>query len=229
MGIRHPSVLLCCLGLALLAGVLALLGCGGGGSGGSGATSGVFEGVLVPVKMSQEGSSDMDGLFATVKGDKVSGGWIENQQGTKLMGSDLLLNSVTGKYEVLLTKNPDTFPAGTYVLKYMVNGETREYKPNPLSWTPLTRFQSVTKDWDPVTRYLRVQFNALVGASVRYYLRMYNPNSGLLRKETFETTATEIREFVPDSGTMQVMLVADILEGNAVVGKVLHFFQESTF
>ncbi len=210
--------------------LLALVGCGGGGGGGGGATGGALELALVPGKMTQEGSSNMDVLFATAKGTGVSGGWIENQQGVKIPGSDLSFESVTGRYERLLTRPTDGFPTGTYVLKYLHGGETKEYRPNPLSWTVLPRFPSApVKMWDSFTRYLTVQFSSIPGASVRYFLRMYNPNSGLLRKETFDTTASEIREYVPDIGDMQVMLVGDIREGGVLKARILHFFQASQF
>ncbi|RCK79147.1 MAG: hypothetical protein OZSIB_0261 [Candidatus Ozemobacter sibiricus] len=186
--------------------------------------------VLVPGKMTQEGSSDMDILFASAKGTGISGGWIENQQGVKLPGSDLLFESVTGRYERLLTRTTDGFPPGTYVLKYLQGGETKEYKPHPLSWTVLPRFPSApVKMWDAFSRTLTVQFSPIPGAAVRYFLRLYNPNTGVLRKETFDTAGTEIREYVPDSGELQVMLVGDIREGDSLKARILHFFQPSPF
>lgn len=226
---RRPPAGSLILVLMIIPVLFSLLGCGIGGSGGSPPES-AFEARLVPGKMTQEGSDDLDVLYASIKGTGITGGWLETQQGTKIPGSDLLFESLTGRYEVLLTRPVDGFPAGEYKLKYTESGTTKEFKAGQLAWAALIRFpSSPTLSWDGLTRTLRVQYNSIPGANVAYFLRVYNPDSGFLRKETYPSSGNEIREFLPETGNLQVMLVGDVLEGGTLKARILHFFQEKRF
>jgi len=224
MAFKTTFVWLFVLGISI-----SMLGCGVAGSSGNPPPTS-FEVRLVPGKMTQEGSGDLDVIFASAKGTGITGGWLETQQGNKISNSNLVYENLTGRYETMIARNTDGFPAGEYVLKYMESGTTKEFKPGHLSWTTLSRFPpSPVLSWDGLSRILKAQFNSIPGADVQYYLRLYNPDSGYLRKVTPDTTGNQISEFLPETGKIRVMLVGDVFEGGVMKARILHFFIENAY
>lgn len=204
-----------------------LVGCGGGSS--SESISETFSVNLSAGKISYEGSGDKDVLYASITGTQVAGGWIEDQNGIKLAGSDLIKNDLTLAYEAEVYRNSGSFVGGKYVLKYVQNSNTMELiKPN-IQWTTAQTFNpSPTIAWSPLTRLLTVRYSPLSGSIVSYYLRIYNSGSMLVR-ETGKFQGPEVSEYLPLSGNYRVMLIGEVKNGDEIVETVRYFFSEQAF
>ncbi len=210
-------------GALLLVGMF-LLGCGSGGGGGAGADAAI-EPVMVPVKFMEEGKTgSTKAIFASISGSGVSSGWLENVSG-KIVDSDLSLNNLNGKYERFNVPEGG-FIDGQYILKYTVGGETKEYKPSPLTWTSIPEFQTRPNlSWDAQTHYLTVTAQALSGSRVRYFLRLYNDDSRYLIRETTPTEGLQIREYVSSGGNYRIMVIADVYNGSGLSSKAVFWSQ----
>lgn len=208
--------------------ILCSLGCGGGGSGnGGGITSGALVAVLVPIKISTAGSTDQDGIFASIKGAGTSGGWIEDTKATRIPNSDLVMEPVANAYQMVLKGDPGIFLTGAYTLKYTLNGTVQEYKPGNLEWTTPPRFTSgVSYTWDPNSRYLTITAPNLPG-SVKYQIELYSYETGNLRRQSNEfISGGSITEYVSESGSFQVVLVANVYEAENLKSKAVYNFKD---
>ena len=209
----------------LLVSFLLLSGCGGGGSGGSVDPTSLVA-TLATGKLSVEGSATKDILFASVGGSGVTGGWIEDVNGNKLAGSDLVYENTTSRYEVILQRPLNGFPAGSYILKYFVNSETLELKRDGLDWVNASQFLPAPPppSLNPTNRLLTVSYQPVNGSSVRYFLRIYSAITGTLYRETIPTNGLVITESITFPGEYRVVLNAEVLENGQVVSTARHNF-----
>lgn len=207
------------------AALLLLSGCGGSGSGGSADPASLIA-TLATGKLTVDGGATQDILFASVGGAGVAGGWIEDVNGNKLAGSDLVMENTTGRYEVMVARASNGFAAGTYVLKYFVNSETLEYKRENLDWVNAAQFVPApsTPSWNPTNNILTVGYQPVNGSSVRYYLRIYSAITGTLYRETIPTNGLVITENISFPGQYRVVLTAEVLENDRVVSTAKHNF-----
>lgn len=212
--------------LSIIITALIISGCGGGGS--SGDDSGVFTAHLAAGKISMQNGGTRDSLYACIKGNGAGGGWIEDQAGNKLPNSDLALNSTSGKYEVLIDRSSGGFPAGTYVLKYFLNGDVYELKKEQLEWTTVPEFIPAPNPpvYNSSTRTVTVSYQPVSGNRVEYYLSIYSAVTGSLHRETSTTPGTEISEYLPVSGDYQIQLNADVYQNNVLTYTVKHWFTD---
>ncbi len=209
--------------IALIA--LSSAGCGGGG-GSDAVDPATLVATLATGKLSTDGAGNQDILFASVGGSGVSGGWIEDVNGNKIAGSDLAMENTTSRYEVLMQRGEGGFTAGTYVLKYFVNGEALTYKRENLQWTTAAQFQTAPDplNWNAINRLLTVSYNPVNGANVRYFLRIYSAVTGSLYRETQPTNGFMITETISFPGEYRVVLNAEVLENGLVVSTAKHNF-----
>ena len=216
--------------LFLCLALLSLTGCGGGG-GGAGATGGSFTVHLAPAKITQEGGATLDAIYGFVTGPDITGGWLEDQNGTRLPSSDLLYETESGGYEVILARSEGGFSAAPYQLVYLQGGETKTHRVQLLQWTTLNPFPSAPTltEPDPIARMLIVRFQQVPGSALRYRLRLYNADTGTLRRLTYETDGVEIQEYLSATGNFLVVLEGNRYEGTALSGKVMHYFNDRTF
>jgi hypothetical protein len=203
-------------------------GCGGGGGDSRGATEGVLSLSLVPVKIRHESGSDRDAIFAAARGAGVTGGYLENSQGQRLVSSDLKYQAATNYYEAVLENTTGAFTGGEYLLKYFVGGETREYKSRSLEWVTIPLFSSSPRiTWDELSRMITVSASPLAG-DAKYVLELYDANTGSLRRITSEfISPTSIVERVSDYGILRVALVANFYESGVLRFKSVYFFKDS--
>ncbi|GAB4282157.1 MAG: hypothetical protein Kow0029_27620 [Candidatus Rifleibacteriota bacterium] len=209
--------------------VLFLINGCGGGSGGSNIDPSSFSAFLATGKISYEGGTTEDTLSASVAGPGVSGGWIEDVAGNKLAGSDLTLENVTGKYETIVRRPAGGFPAGTYILKYFLNGQAYELKKENMQWTTAPEFfpAPAPPTYDANSRILTVRYQPISGSSVSYYLRIYSATTGSLYRETPRTYGPEISEYLSASGDFKVVLIAEVTENGAVTSTARHSFSQT--
>ena len=205
---------------------LIITGCGGSGS--SSGDSSTFIAQLAAGKISMQNSGTRDSLYAFIKGSGVGGGWIEDQAGNKLTNSDLVLNNVNGKYEVLIDRSSGGFPAGTYVLKYFLNGDVFELKKEQLEWTTVPVFNPAPNPpvYNQSTKTVTVSYQPVSGSRVEYYLSIYSAVTGTLYRETSTTPGTEISEYLPVSGDYQIRLNADVYQNDVLTYTVKHWFTD---
>ncbi|MBI3039633.1 hypothetical protein HYY75_11425 [bacterium] len=202
-------------------------GCGGGGAS-SKSGGGAFEANLVSVKMSQEGSSNLDGVFASLSGSGVTGGWIENTTGVRITGSDLQYENYLARFQTLVSANSGSFNSGVYTLKYTDGGETRDYKSKILDWTIVPSFTAAPIfDYNEQSRNLRIAAQNLPGAKFR--LEIYRSSTGSLIRETSEFPSGNITEFVQEKGTLRILLVANVYESGSLRSKAIHVFRDRDF
>lgn len=208
--------------------IILTIGCGGG-SGSLDSDPSSFSASLAAGKLSFEGGTTQDTLYASVNGTGVAGGWIEDQSGNKLTGSDLILENATGRYEVLLKRIAGSFTAGTYVLKYFLNGQTYELKKDGIQWTTATEFFPAPTPpvWDSSSRLLTVRYQSLSGSTVKYYLSIYSAITGTLYRETPRTYGPEISEYISTSGDYRVVLNAEVIENETIVSTSKHSFAQT--
>jgi hypothetical protein len=205
---------------------LIIIVCSGcGGSGGSSEPS-TFSASLAPGTKSYEGGSTVDTLYASVSGPGVAGGWIEDISGNKLPGSDLSLESSTGRYEALIERAAGGIPAGTYILKYFRDGQTFELKKENMQWTTAPAFipAPTPPDYNPASKLVTVRYQAISGANVRYYLSIYSAVTSNLYRETPYFYGPEISEYIPMSGSYKIVLNAEVLENSLVTATAKHVF-----
>lgn len=201
-----------------------LSGCKSGSSDSS--DTGVFEAVLVPGKLANQGSGDQDILYASIRGSNISGGWIEDPQGAVIQSSNMVFENAVNKYEVILARNTGGFAPGDYTLKYTKGGETLEYKAQNLSWTIAPAFTSAPNmTWNNFTRTLTITNISLAGSAQKFYLRLYNGDTGYLRYETYDTSSTTITEYISQTGNYQVVLMGDVYESGSIKFKAIFIFQ----
>jgi hypothetical protein len=223
MSVKYHSRILPVLLIFLI--IIICTGCGGG-SGGGNTDPSVFSANLAVGKISFEGSTTQDTLYASVTGSGIGGGWIEDQVGNKLAGSDLSLESSTGKYEVLLRRSVGGFAAGTYVLKYFLDGQTYELKKENLQWITAPDFYPAPNppEWNSSSRLLTVRYQPVSGSSVRYFLSIYSDITGTLYRETPYTYGPEISEYISAPGDYRIVLNAEILENGVLVNTARYSF-----
>jgi len=209
---------------------LLISGCGGGGGGGGGNASGNLEISVIPVKITYEGSSDSDGLFASVSGSGVTGGRLFDTLKTQIIGSDLVFENAANRYQRLLTRSRGGFPPGEYTLQYYQNGDTLEFKSENLNWTTLHGFTSgVTMNWDEGSRTLTVNAPSLPG-NVRYLLELYNADTGTMRRQTSDfINPNAITEYVSEPGNFKVALVANFYESGSLKAKTIFYFKDTIY
>jgi len=211
--------------VALLCVLLCITGCGGGSSSSS-STS--FEVYNVAVKIAQENSGETDGIFASARGSGITGGWLETANSVKITGSDLVMENVTGAYETFMARASGGYPSGEYSLAYLDGGETKRLVKS-LDWTIIPKFpSSPTLSWDSSSKFLTVNFSSLPSGSAKYLLRLYNSDTGSLRRETYETVGNEIREYVSQAGNYKVLLIGNVYESDALKSKAVYIFQNIT-
>lgn len=198
-----------------------LTGCGGGGGGASTDPASLVA-TIATGKLSIEGGEIKDTLSASVGGGGVAGGWIEDQTGNKLAGSDLVMENTVGRYEVMLQRGQGGFPAGTYVLKYFVNGETLELKKENLQWTTAAQFLPAPAAPDFTNGILTLSYQPVSGSSVRYYARIYSAITGTLYRETIPTSGLVITENISFPGQYRVVLHAEVIENGQTVSIARH-------
>ncbi|MGM0598250.1 MAG: hypothetical protein ACQETH_00415 [Candidatus Rifleibacteriota bacterium] len=212
--------------LTALVTALIISGCGGGGS--SSDDSDLFTAQLAAGKVSIQNGGTRDTLYACIKGSGAGGGHIEDQAGNELPGSDLVLNSINGNYEVLLDRSSGSFRAGTYVLKYFLNGEVYELKKEQLEWTTVPEFIPAPNPpvYNSSTRTLTVSYQPVNGSRVEYYLSIYSAVTGSLYRETSTTPGTEISEYLSRPGDYQIRLNADVYQNDVLTYTVKHLFTD---
>jgi len=201
--------------------------CGCGGKGDSSVSTGPFKGGIVPVRISQEGANNRDGLFAFVSGDGVTGAWVENAQGTKILDSTLQWDNLNSRYEITLYGSTGSFNQGNYTLKYTQGGETKSLLVENLSWTLLTNFPPTPRlEYDG--RNAEIIFNQLTGSDVKYYIRLVDMMSNFVYYQGIPTSySAVIRESLsPRTGRWEIQLIGDSSEGGILKSRNIHVFPD---
>lgn len=205
--------------------VIAVSGCGG--NGGGSASTGPFSGGIVPVRITQEGANDRDGLFAYAGGDGVTGGWVENAQGTRISDT-LRLNNYLMRYETTLVGGLNSFNIGNYILNYTRSGETNELTVENLSWTLLSNF-SGTPWLEYDGQQATINFDPLPGGGVvKYFMRLLDSSSNIVYDESIANTYSgSIRESIsPRTGRWEIHLIADTYENGVLKQRNIHVFPD---
>ncbi len=209
----------------VLVSVVAASGCGG--NGGGSASTGPFRGGIVPVRITQEGANDRDGMFAYAGGDGVTGGWIENAQGTRISDT-LRLNNYLMRYETTLVGGLNSFNIGNYTLKYTRNGETNALLVENLSWTLSNNFSGTPRlEYDG--QQAAIYYDPLPGVGVvKYFMRLLDSSSNFVYYESIPNTYSgSIRESIsPRSGRWEIHLIADTYENDVLKRRNIHVFPD---
>lgn len=209
----------------VLLSVIVVSGCGG--NGGGSASTGPFRGGIVPVRITQEGANDRDGMFAYAGGDGVTGGWIENAQGKRI--SDMMqMNYFINRYETTLIGRYSSFVGGNYTLKYIQNGETAGLSFDNISWTLLNNF-SGTPWYTYDGRQVTIHFQPLPGGDVKYFMRLLNSSNNFVSRESLATPYSgSIQESItPETGSWwEIHLIADTYENGVLKKRNIHIFPD---
>lgn len=208
----------------LLLFITGILGCGG--SSGDSTDSMYTTANLCVGKKSYEGGTINDVLYAVVGGTGITGGWIEDNTGNKLSGSDLQLENLTGKYQTVIEKSAGTILGGTYILKYFINGEVNELKIDNMLWTNAPQFNPAPNppEYNPIGRSVTVRYQPVSGSNVRYFLRIFSVATGSLYRESDFSYGPEISEYLPMSGSYIIELNAEVIENQKITGVAKHRF-----
>ncbi len=204
--------------------LLSLIGCGGGGS--SNADNGPVQASFCRGKLSFENADSENILFASAKGSGVTGGWIENQAGTKI-GENLKYKTAASAYETMIRQKVNPLNEGSYTFKYYVGSEEFSIKKDLLSWVGTPDFQTAPTPptWDSSFRNLSVSLPAVSGGSASYYVRLYYAVSpDTLYDQSQPQSGGLITMQVNVADDYLVMLVADIIENDQVVATTRHVF-----
>ncbi|HNW35389.1 MAG TPA: hypothetical protein PKM25_10690, partial [Candidatus Ozemobacteraceae bacterium] len=213
--------------LAVMALFLLVPVCGCGGKGSGSISTGPFKGGIVPVRINQEGANNRDALFAFVGGDGVSGGWVENAQGNKILDSDLRWDNLNARYEITFFGSSGSFAQGNYTLKYTQGGETKALLVENLSWTLLTNFPPTPRlEYDG--RDATIYFNQLTGSDVKYYIRLVDMASNYVIYQGIPTSySAVIRESLsPRTGRWEIHLIGDSYENGVMKSRNIQVFPD---
>lgn len=203
---------------------ILITGCGGGGSDPEYPPYTTAQ--LCPGKKTYEGGATNDIIYAVVGGVGVSAGWIEDNRGNKIPGSDLRLESLTGKYQTIIEKPEGSIVGGTYVLKYFINAEENELKVDNMLWTNAAKFEPAPQppEYNPFSKTVTVRYQPVNGSNVRYFLRIFSSITGSLYRESSVTYGPEISEYLPMSGRYIIELNAEVIENDKIVSVAKHRF-----
>lgn len=197
-------------------------GCGGGG-GGKSDISGIVAN-LIPGRLTYENGGEENILFASVKGNGISDGWIENQTGVKT-GGNLSYNRPANAYEITLSNARTALPAGTWTLKYWVGSEQFELKKTNVSWTTLPGFtNSSTPAWNASSKLLSLNIPSVNGSNPSFYFRLYHAATGSIADESLPVSGGLLTMQVNFPDDYIVMLVADFKENDQVVSTARHIY-----
>lgn len=210
--------------LGLIPLLLILSGCGGGS--GKDANDGPVQAYLCRGKLSFENGDNENILFASAKGSGVTGGWIENQAGTKI-GENLKYKPAASTYETMIRQKVNPLNENSYTFKYYVGSEQFSIKKDQLSWvgTPDFITAPTSPTWDSTFKNLSVSLPAVSGGSASYYVRLYYAVSpDTLYDQSPSQSGGLITMRVNQGDDYVVMLVADIIENEQVVATTRHVF-----
>ncbi len=207
--------------LLALTGMIALCGCGGGGSSENGGGSSLTSGICAGFKY--QGSEKKNIILARVNRSGVAG-YIENANGAKVPGSDLVSNSQANTSEIMV----ETSSIGTYKLVYFDNSERFEIT-RDLSWTTIPDFSTVPSPpvWT-TSSMLTVNYSSVNAGNASYYLRLfysYSPNT-MYQQTTSSPGGGVISMNINVNGAFIPVLVADVIENDQLTATVRYFFDE---
>jgi len=230
-GMSHLPGWLSYLLLALA--TFSLTGCGGGGGGGDGAGGGEpFEAVLVPVRITGEslrdGNGIYDGIFASVRGPGITGGWVVDQTGNRIPSSDLQYQYPANarRYQFLTWKSQGGWAEGAYTLAYMENGQTKELK-RDLRWTILPAIlRQPSYNWIETTSTLQITPESVPG-DTRYQLELWSTTllQPSLVNLTVESPSTVLETWISQGGTYEPRVVANQYQGGTLSAKIIYVFR----
>jgi len=204
---------------------IVVSGCGG--NGGDSGSTGPFSGGIVPVRITQEGARDRDGIFAYAGGDGVTGGWVETAQGTRI-SEPFRMNYFIMRYETTLIGNTILSFANNYILKYIQNGETYSLTVESIPWTLMRNFSGTPWLVYDGKQSVDIHFEPLPGADVRYFMRLLDSSTNTIVKESLANpySGSIIESISPQTGRWEIHLIADTYENGVLKRRNIHVFPD---